>query len=69
MPVGRVPGVAGLGVGPEDLPRVVGGDLVLVAVGRDNADMEFPFACAVRVARRLAEQAHPRRAVPGGGLG
>ena len=48
VPVGPVPGVAGLGVGAEDLAGVVGGDLVLVAVGGDHADVAAPLAGAVR---------------------
>jgi len=69
VPVSRVPGVAGLGVGAEDLAGVVTGHLVLLAVGGDDANVPEPFACVFGVGWGLAEQAHPRWTVPDGGVG
>jgi hypothetical protein len=69
VPVGGVSGVAGSAVGAEDLVRVVGGDLVLVAVGGDDADVVQPVIAAVVVGRYLTEQCCPGGSFPLGGFG
>ena len=43
VPVGVMAGVAGFGAGAENLARVIGGDLVLVAVGSDHPGVVEPF--------------------------
>jgi hypothetical protein len=62
VPVGPVPGAAVLRVGAEDLPGIVGGDLLLVAVGGDHADVAAPLAGPTEVGWLLAERTRPRRA-------
>lgn len=59
LPVGGVPGLAGFGVGAEDLLRVVACDLVLVTVGGDGADVPQPLLVPSARWRHGAEQAHP----------
>jgi hypothetical protein len=69
VPVRVVGGVAGFGVGAEDLAGVVGGDLVLVAVGGDDRDVAAPLMLGFEVGGRLAEGERPRGAVADGGAG
>jgi hypothetical protein len=53
--------VAGFGVGAEDLPGVIDGDLVLVSVGGYDAEVMPPLLAGDAAGRRTAEQARPRR--------
>ena len=54
--------VARLRAGAEDLARVVGSDLVLVAVGSNDADVVQPFLVPDMIARSGHQEHSPRRA-------
>ena len=69
VPVCLVIWMARLCVGADDQARVVGGDLLLVAVGGDDGHVPEPFASLTGVGRLQPEQAHPRGTVPDGGVG
>jgi hypothetical protein len=43
VPIRGVPGLAGFGIGAEELVWVIAGDLVLVAVGGDDAEVVYPL--------------------------
>jgi hypothetical protein len=67
--VGNVVGVAGFGVGAEDLAGVVGGDLVLVTVGGDDRDVVAPSVPLFGIGGLLAERGHPGGLFADGAVG
>lgn len=64
-----MPGVAGFGVRAENLAGVIGGDLILVTVGRNDSDVEPPLFRAGRIIGLLTEHAHPGGPFPDRGVG
>lgn len=56
---GDLIGVAWIGSGPEDLPRAVIGDAVLVAPRGDGCHVVLPCDTVRAVLRRVAKRAYP----------
>jgi hypothetical protein len=59
LPVGGAAGVAGSGVGAEDLGGVIGGGLELVAVGGDHGEAGPPLVAAGWVVGLVSEEQGP----------